>query len=340
MRTGAPLRVGVAGAGWVSSHHLAGWRRRPDVDLVAICDPDRGRAAAQAERFGIPAVYDDAAAMLAGANLDALDIAAPVGVHGPLCLLAAEHGVDVLCQKPLCATLAEAERVVSATTAHVRLMVHENWRFRPHYRAIKAWVEDGALGDLVACRMVVRASGLLPDPSGRVEQIERQPFFATLPRLLIGEVFVHHLDVLRWMMGDVRVVAAHSSRISPAVVGEDTGIVLLAGAGCWATLDGCIACAGAPSKTSDQFELIGTRGVATFVNGTTTLAGSRDETRTFDEPQSYLDSYAGAIAHFVQCLRDDTEFEITGAEHLRTLALVEQAYAAAAQSAANRKAPR
>lgn len=327
----ARLRVAIAGAGWVSSHHLQGWRRLPDVDIVGICDSDRARAAAAAQRFGIPAVFTDTTTMLEELHPHALDIAAPVAAHGPLCLLAATHGVDILCQKPLCTTYEEAERVIAAVTPHVRLMVHENWRFRPHYRRIKQWLDAGLLGDPISCAITVRASGLLPDDSGRVAQLERQPFFAHLERLLIGETLVHHLDLLRWLLGPMRLVAARTARVSTTVVGEDCGVLMLEAADSWAVIDANLACPGAPSKTSDVFELVGTAGVATFANGVAELRGAHVDHVRFEPDAAYLDSYAGAIAHFVDCLISGGEFEVTGSEHLRTLELVEAAYASAAR---------
>lgn len=333
-RDGARLRVALAGAGWVSAHHLAGWRRLSGVEIVAICDPDRARAEAAARQWGISGVYTDPARMLDEAHPDALDIAASVQAHAALCRLAADRGVDVLCQKPLCATLSEARETVHALAGRVRLMVHENWRFRPHYRRIKAWIDEGAVGRPVSCRFVVRASGLLPDASGRIAQLDRQAFFAKLPRLLIGEVLVHHLDVARWLLGSLDLAAARTARTSAAVVGEDSALLLLYGPECWATIDGNLAFPGASSKASDEFELVGRDGVITFAGATAELHGRTSERVTFDPEASYLDSYAGAIAHFVHALRSSTRFEITGEDHLGTLALVEAAYEAAARGLA------
>ena len=69
------LRVAIAGAGFASRHHLAGWRRVANARVVAICDPHVARAAERASEFGIPAVFDDAANMLDAVRPDAFDIA-------------------------------------------------------------------------------------------------------------------------------------------------------------------------------------------------------------------------------------------------------------------------
>jgi len=104
-----PLRIGLIGAGMVSRHHLIAWAAIPDrAKVVAVADPSPDNAARRASEFGIPQTYADAAAMLAGTDLDAVDIAAPREMHVPLVRLAAQKRLPVLCQKPLAPNLNEA----------------------------------------------------------------------------------------------------------------------------------------------------------------------------------------------------------------------------------------
>ena len=85
------LRVAMAGAGFASELHLAGWKRVPNAEVVAICDPGEGKAATRARQFGIASVFREAGAMLDEVRPDAIDIAAPMHEHVPLCLLAASQ---------------------------------------------------------------------------------------------------------------------------------------------------------------------------------------------------------------------------------------------------------
>jgi predicted dehydrogenase len=133
----------------ISWYHLIAWRNvGARARVVAVCDPDPGRAAARAEEFGVMRTYRDAESMLAAEEIDALDIASPRETHAAWVDAAAARGIDVLCQKPLTPTLAEAEALVQRIGARVRLMVHENWRFRPWYRDLRAWIAAGELGDV------------------------------------------------------------------------------------------------------------------------------------------------------------------------------------------------
>jgi D-apiose dehydrogenase len=320
------LRVAMAGAGFASALHLAGWARLRDAEVVAICDPDASRASERAGRFGIPEVYRDAATMLDATKPDALDIAAPLASHVPLCLLAADRGIDVLCQKPLAPSLEAARALARAVDGRIRLMVHENWRFRAEYRQIKQWLDAGHLGEPVSCTLQVRASGLLADGQGVLPQLVRQPFCATLERFLIGEVLIHHLDVLRWLLGPLRVVAARIGRQCPAVRGEDAAAILLEGQGRWACLDGSFVVPGASPTPTDRLELIGARGTAQFDGETVRLAGARQEANRIDTVAGYGDSYAAVIAHFAAALASGGAFETDLQDNLQTLALVEEAY--------------
>src|SRR5688572_15176243 len=99
------IRVGLAGAGWVTTHHLDAWATlRTWARVVAIADPAVEAAKRRATRYGIPRVYDSAGAMLDAEPIDAIDIAAPREAHIPIARLAARKGVAILCQKPLAPT--------------------------------------------------------------------------------------------------------------------------------------------------------------------------------------------------------------------------------------------
>jgi predicted dehydrogenase len=320
------LRVAIAGAGFASGLHLAGWKRLAGVEVLGICDPVVTKAAARAREFGIEAVFDDVATMLEAVHPDVIDIVAPLDAHVPLCLLAADRGVHILCQKPLAPSVAQAKDLQQAIAGRVRLMVHENWRFRTHYRQLKTWLDAGALGEPVSCSIHVTSSGLLEDASGLRPQIVRQPFFVDLDRLLIGEALIHHLDVLRWLLGPLDVIAARTGRICPAVRGEDHAVILLDGRNCWAILEGSYVAAGEPPTSSDSLELRGTRGVARLNGGMLSLLGDQQESLAVDLAAGYGDSYAAAIAHFASALAANTPFETDVSDNLRTLELVESAY--------------
>jgi len=326
-----PLKVALAGAGMISWFHLTGWKKLGGkVELVAICDPDAAHAKRRAQEFGIPRTYGERDAMLAAETIAALDVASPRETHADWVEAAAARGIDVICQKPLTPTLAEAEALVRRLGGRTRLMVHENWRFRPWYRELRRWIAAGELGELVLARMAMINSGFLADASGSRPAFVRQPFMQHERRLMLAEVLIHHLDVLRFLCGELRVVSARARRTLPDVAGETFAAVLLeTAAGAPVELAGTMAAAGYPSRVPDRLEIVGSKASAIFEGSVLRLVGPAPRELAYDNDQGYQASFDGVIAHFVECLETGAPFETDPADNLETLRLVEHAYWAA-----------
>ncbi|UCD78868.1 MAG: Gfo/Idh/MocA family oxidoreductase [Desulfobacterales bacterium] len=328
MKAKTRIKVAVAGAGMVTRHHLRAWRKLPQVEVAAICARHLGNAQLRAAEFNIPAAYDDVADMLDREKPDALDIASPPEVHRAHAMMAADRGIDILCQKPMTPDLAESERLVAEIGDRVRFMVHENWRFRPQYRQAAAWLAEGRIGALHEFQFAVRSSGLITRTAGgRLFALERQPFFSGLRRFIIMELLIHHLDTIRYLVGPVSVAAASAARVSPDVIGEDVALISLkAENGALGTVSGNFCAAGFPPLPADRLELIGDKASILFQNNTLHLRGETEESVEYDFEQAYQQSYDNAIAHFVQASQDGTPFETGAADNLQTLKLVADAY--------------
>jgi predicted dehydrogenase len=323
--------VALAGAGMISHYHLIGWRKlAPAVQVVAICDPDAERARARATEFAVPRSYTNAESLFAGETLDALDVASPRETHATWVEAAAARGIDVLCQKPLTPTLAESEALVRRLGGKIRLMVHENWRFRPWYRELGKWLAAGEIGEILSCHMAMNSSGMLPDASGRRPALVRQPFMAEEARMMIAETLIHHLDVVRWLTGPLRVVSARALRTLEQVKGETLATILMETAdGAPVVVTGTMTAPGYSPRSEDRLELIGRGGSAVLSALELRLLGARPRQQSYDHDQGYQASFDGVIAHFVDCLRTGAPFETDPADNLETLRLVEHAYWAA-----------
>jgi predicted dehydrogenase len=326
----ARLQVGLVGAGMISYHHLVAWSRQERAQVVAVCDPQVERARQRAAEFGIPAAYDRVEAMLDKHALDAVDIASPRETHAALVDIAAERGIDALCQKPLTPTLAEGVALADRVGGAIRLMVHENWRFRPWYRTLGRWVANGDLGPVHCATMTMLSSGLVRDASGRFPDLVRQPFMAREKRLMVAEVLIHHLDVVRWLCGPLSLVAARSAHTVPEVDGETLATIFLQTArGMPVIVGGTLAAPGLDPRTGDRFEIVGGRASAVLAGVELQLLGPAPRQERFVFERDYQASFDGAIAHFVDCLTSGAPFETDVRDNLETLRLVEQAYAAA-----------
>lgn len=321
------LTIAVAGAGAISEFHLKGWQAQQNVTLAAICDPDRARAQAQADRFGIPAVFTDMGDMLAETRPDAVDIITPVGSHAPLVRQAADLGVHVMCQKPMTPTVAEAEALIADVGERVRFMIHENYRFRPHYAELARRVAEGQLGRLRHARLTVRASSLLDYPGKVPFLLGRQPYLADFKRLLVFEVLIHHLDALRAILGEMTVTQARLDRMNPALQGEDVALIQLESAdGALIQIDANISAPGHPPLPTDRLELLGEADTLIYDRDRITLLSQPDNVSLHDLTANYQACFTGAVSDFVQGLRSGQPFQTDRLDNLRTLRLMEQVY--------------
>jgi predicted dehydrogenase len=324
----AVLRVGMAGAGWVTQHHLGAWATQAErAAVVAVADPDVAKALGRANEHGIEHVYDSVENMLRECELGAIDVAAPREYHAPICSLAAAHGLAILCQKPLAPTLAEAEALAAEVRGRVPFMVHENWRFRPHYRLIHDWLRNDRIGAVHTVRLAVITSGLLPDTRGRLPALERQPMLADLERMLLMEILIHHVDTLRFLFGPLTLEDAVIGKSCERIRGEDRASLLLRTAdGAAILLRGDFSAYGARPEQRDALEIVGERGTIALHENELRVDGPDTVRVTLDLAANYSASYQAAIAHFVDGVLYGTPFETSLDDNLETLRIVEQAY--------------
>jgi predicted dehydrogenase len=327
------MRVGILGCGQVSADHLVGWRRCNGATLVAACDPDLARAKARASEFGIPKAFASPAEMLEKLRPDLVDVITPRETHADMVRLAARYGArGVLCEKPLCPTLAEAQALVREMANVTRLMVNENWRYRDYYRQIGGWIRDGRLGTIVHYHQALIRANMLPDAQGIIPALARQPFMARERRLLIAESLIHELDVARSLLGDLAVVAARIGNACDAVIGEDSAVIFLeTPSGLPAVVEGALTAAGHHIRAGDRLQIGGTRCSLLLENATLRLSGAEQEEHRYDETQQRQACFDASIQHFVDCMQSGEPFWTSAQDQLGTLKIVEDAYALAGQ---------
>ncbi len=322
-------RVGIIGAGWVSEYHLPAWMKQSArAEVVAIADPSAQARAARSRAFGIARTYASAEAMLAEEALDAVDICAPREVHVELVRLAAQRGLDILCQKPLAPDYDQAAALVAELPEAIRLMVHENWRFRAYYRRLKAWLEEGIAGDIRQVQFEFFSSGMIADAEGNRPALVRQPFFRGQQRLLVMEVMIHHLDTLRYLLGEMEVVAARLERSNDDIVAEDVASVVLRRLddGAIVTVNANLAVHGAPPAPRDHLRIFGTQATLELYGSRLSARGRAEREEEFDADAVYQGAYDATIAHFLDGLDGRVVMETMPADNIKTLALVEDIY--------------
>lgn len=333
----SPLRVAVVGAGFIAPYHLVGWQALPDVELVGLASPDLARNADLARRFGIAATYGDLEAMLDEQQPHALDICTPPALHAAHAAAAARRGIHVLCQKPVAPDLPTARAMRDlARQQGVRLMVHENFRFRPWYREAKRQLDSGILGEVFYVRSDGRFAGTVTSAEHPQTpwSIARQPSFVEPERLLLLESVIHQIDVCRFLFGEPTSVYAQARRVSTQVKGEDLVSLSMRFGSIIAIIERSYAARGypPPPMTSEILTVEAERG-ALFIDRGGRLRIEIDipgERRTLHPAikmeDAYQQSYTATIRHFVEALRHGTPFETDIDDNLRTLGAVIAAY--------------
>ncbi len=151
------VRVATVGAGYFSQFHYDAWSRIGAVQLVAVCDRALESAQAVAKAHEIGQVFSDFAEMLEAVSPDLVDIITPPDTHLDFIRQAAIHGIDIICQKPFCQTIEQAQDAAKlAADQSAMLVVHENFRFQPWYRKIRSILDAGRLGQVYGVQFRLR----------------------------------------------------------------------------------------------------------------------------------------------------------------------------------------
>lgn len=185
------LRVAVIGLGHIGNKHANIHAANPDAELVGVCDINPVRMNASAERLGVPG-FADAPSMLAALKPDICSVATG-GIeygsdHYAPTIQALEAGCHVLCEKPICNTIKEAEEMVACARANGRCFgIDFNHRFTAAARVAKKWVDDGLIGE----QLFVNMSMWIHNPN------ESSPYY------MIKALNPHSVDVMRHFSGDI-----------------------------------------------------------------------------------------------------------------------------------------
>jgi predicted dehydrogenase len=150
------VRIGIIGVGSMGSHHCTLVKETATTELVAVCDIDRAVADARAKEHGVKAWYDGGK-LIASGTVDAVMIATPHYAHTPLAIAALDHGVHVLCEKPIAVHKADAAKMIAAHKRHPKLKFAAMFQMRtnPLYRKVKELLDGGELGKILRVNWII-----------------------------------------------------------------------------------------------------------------------------------------------------------------------------------------
>ena len=312
----ARLRIALLGTGWIMDFHARAVLEHPGAELVAAANWREPSLRRLAGRYGIARTTTDWRALAADPGVDAAVVGTPNALHAPQAIAFLDAGKHVLVEKPMAASLAEADAMVAAARrSGAFLMVAHCWRFHPDVRALRARVEAGELGEIVKTRSYGGHAGW--GPSG----------WFTDPVLAGGgalvDMGVHAIDTARYLLGDpepVRVCAAVGTRYGAYPVDDDAvlllgwanGVTSVVESGWWQPHLG-----GLEADT----ELYGTGGYARVWEQTEPPPGYEHCTQPM---------YSAQLAELVEAVAAGRQPRPGGEDGRVVMEVVDQAYAAAA----------
>jgi len=195
------LGIGVLGVGEMGKRHAENLRRLvPEARLVAVADAAADRARQVADELEIEHSYGSLEAMLENKDLQAVLIATPDKFHAQAIGIAARAGKDILCEKPVALSIADARAALDAVSkAHVCLQIGFMRRYDPAYRAAMKRIEAGEIGTPVIFKSVGRDKDAPPLAA----------YESKLNGMVLYNNTIHDFDLARWLMQD-EVSEAHS----------------------------------------------------------------------------------------------------------------------------------
>jgi predicted dehydrogenase len=211
----APVGLGVVGVGTLALRvleHLALPDVADSVQVTALFDPADGRAAAAAERFGVPRTHASLEQLLADPDVDAVTIASPIGLHHEQGLAAIRAGKHVHFNKTMAVTCAEATQLIEeAASADVRLVASPGEMLRPQNRRVRELIEQGAIGQVcwAACGAAL-GTYHESEPDREAQGIDPSWYFRTPGGGPLYDMTVYALHGLTGILGSVRRVTALS----------------------------------------------------------------------------------------------------------------------------------
>jgi predicted dehydrogenase len=204
------LSVGLVGCGLRATEaHLPAYRETDlPVAVAAVCDLDREAAERVSTDFDVPTTYDDVSEMLAGEDLDVVDVCVPPRAHTEVTLEAIRSGCHVLVEKPLALDTAECDAMIRAADEHdVKLGVMHNMLHNEPIVAARRRLAAGDIGDLTGIRILL--TNPREDLLGKSDH-----WYHDLPGGVMTETLPHISYLALDLMGsvdDVRITAKQAA---------------------------------------------------------------------------------------------------------------------------------
>jgi len=332
------VRVGLIGSQFVSTIHAEALKMVSGAEIVAVASPTEEHVSAFAEKYSIPKWFTDYREMLSLKELDVMVLGLPNYLHADATVAAAKAKKHVICEKPLCMNLSEADLMIETCREEgVKLMYAEELCFAPKYVRLKELADEGAFGKIYLVKQSEKHDGPHADWFWDVE-------------LSGGGVTMdmgcHAMEFFRWMLGKRKALSVYAEMGTyvhgERTKGDDNSVIIVE------FEDGAIGMAeeswAKKGGMDDRAEVYGSEGVAyaNLLMGNSILTYSdmgygyavekAASTKgwsfaMYEEIWNY--GFPQEMQHFVDCIRNDAEPLETGEDGKAVLEMIFAAYESA-----------
>ena len=324
------IKIGIIGCGKIAQvRHIPEYADNKNVQLVAYYDLNSARAAELAQKYG-GKVYGSYLELLAQPEIDAVSVCTANHAHAEISMAALKAGKHVLCEKPMATSLADCEAMVKAAKESGRfLMLGHNQRLAKAHVKARELIQSGLIGEIVSFRTTFGHGG--PE-TWSVDPGQNVWFFDKNKAAMgaMADLGIHKTDLIHFLTGQAvvettaRLLTLDKRDASGELIGVDDNamcIYRLSG-GAVGTMTASWTFYGAEDNST---VIYGTKGILRIYDDPaysiklTTCDGENvlyeiDKIQTNDNQTK-----SGIIDAFVDCLVNQREPEISGAEILKTM---------------------
>lgn len=226
------VRIGIVGTSWwTDSMYMPALIKHPNADVRAVVGRNLDHTREFAKQWKVPNAYANLEELLSNETVDAIIIATPNKQHYAIAMTAIEHGLHVLCEKPLAMNYTEASNMAEAAdTAGVKTMVPFTYRFMPTARYLRELIEQGYIGKPYHLNMRYYTG------YAREGQYMWRFDLDESGSGVVGDLGTHWLYLADWFYGEIKAVSAmlgyHVSREprpdgQPYELADDSAVMML-----------------------------------------------------------------------------------------------------------------
>ena len=311
------LNFALVGTGGIAQTYAQAFQASACCKLVAVADVRRESADAFAEPFGAKS-FDDYKTLAENSEIDAVIISTPPNTHPEIATYFMRRGTNVLCEKPLCLSVAEAKAMIEcAEESNVKFTMATKFRYVEDVIKAKAMIASGTLGDIVQFENAFTA---------RVDMSKR---WNSDSEVSGGGVLMdngtHSVDIIRYFLGGItEVLAVEAGATQNLAVDENVKLLAKTANGVTASVD---LTWGINKELPNFISIYGTQGTLHIGWGASKYKlNSNPDWTTFGKGYDKVQAFKSKIENFANAIHGTEELLTKPEDALASVEVIEAAY--------------